>query len=987
MLCIGKRIKNHKPLVLESTPDHLQLYCSLRHQTPGCLWRGLLIKVGGKAELRLVPGSQHNEHSPAKIQKTGFTTVEQYLAARSALGATLVAKPNKVLFSMRLDDKVDTDSLTLKKIQNLKKQSGCESAACREDLGALATFVNQHATVPKKSRTGYFCVHNVSRDRSGNPHVTLVATTTKLQHRATENPAGTAGIDGGHGFCVHGWPMCIKGEVNGRGQLGATELIITSTMLQSHVSEAVLQAATSAEKVSKRPAKKEFTMSDAEWAFARSMQEAHDSHHLMCWFHVVQAVRGYVLTHAQLPLDSRKLLFTSKVRPDLWCLHRSLCQAEFTAKVATILQHWEACGIDKVTYHVDNNGTAHTLSSYFSRQWIKLAPNWYVGCSSSMPKITTNNAIESKVRYTRELAGGCPSGMVSLAKFMLAQVTAWSDDEWDALAERPIEKDLWQRATVFQKLFATSKVYRLNQQSEILYFCWERDSADDVAQRADTSQKQDLELFAIRRKLRSNSPVSHAELELYNSGRVFGESEGQPHCSCGGFVPWRRCLHTLAHGLMSGTLELPTEFDPTRLSKAKKGPGRPKKAGDRYSKGDAETGDSADEAAADSNKALASLGKLLVNFPDIARQEADHKQHPSSLKRPRAGGSTQAAAEACLKRPAAGGSTQAAGASLKRLAAKVETREQLQLVGEVEGGAAVALPLSDPQACPAVRIQHRMRGKQGPAAAAAASEAKATKAAPSQPVDGEAEPGPPPPPPIHSRNPGIAELPGRRLVPHPPITWGQLGEDDTFDAEEPDATGADAALARRMQEVSRRAWSGRYFEKQQPDAAKCGKHALNNICGGPLYIEQDLAAACQQVMTQTAEPRDMHWEPSGWYSHSVLGQCLQNIVPPVYRLMYRPAVAEQWDDLSGHESFYGALVNVGNWHWKAIVKHNGFVFDVDSLQVPMLMEHEDYLRVISENPSTFMVVSADFESAEERFHLEADYGLLSIQRRGLGRGF
>jgi hypothetical protein len=330
LLCIGRRIKGHKPMVLETNSTHLHLFCSLRHQSPPCDWRGLLIQVGDSAELRTTPGAKHNELSPPLVQKTGFSSVEQFLKARDQLSATLVVKPNNALFSMRSDDSVDSAGLSLGQLQNLKKKFG---GGCRQQIGTLAAFVEKHAVVPTDPREGYFCVHDVSRDAQGKPRITLVATTTGLQARVTANPEGTSAIDGGHGFSIYGWPMTVKGELNRKGELGPTDLIITSTMYLEHMREAIHKSVSSAESVTGRGPKKAFTMSDAEKAYMQTMKEAHGSRSLMCWFHVVSNVREYVVTHAQMPLDDRKLLFTSKILPDLWCLHRSLSEAEFACKV------------------------------------------------------------------------------------------------------------------------------------------------------------------------------------------------------------------------------------------------------------------------------------------------------------------------------------------------------------------------------------------------------------------------------------------------------------------------------------------------------------------------------------------------------------------------------------------------------------------------------------------------------------------------------
>ena len=88
----------------------------------------------------------------------------------------------------------------------------------------------------------------------------------------------------------------------------------------------------------------------------------------------------------------------------------------------------------------------------FQAQWVDAIPWWYAGVSQSQPVPSTNNSLESQIKYTRRLAGGVPAGLKQLGLFMLARVTAWSDDAFDPLAERPIPTDLWLRARAFAQL-------------------------------------------------------------------------------------------------------------------------------------------------------------------------------------------------------------------------------------------------------------------------------------------------------------------------------------------------------------------------------------------------------------------------------------------------------------------------------------------------------------------------------------------------------
>ena len=351
-------------MILQSTPEHLHLFCHLVNQEPPCQWRGLLARAGPKWELREVPGREHNEASPAVEQRTGFASTDQLERARKGLQSVLVVQPQAILFDMRNDADADSSGLLLSQVQNLKKLEHKGGAVCREAVGDLATFLEEHSAIPEgveRERQGYptgcafvrsfhkrprrrallaapvglqraptfriwhiarqmsialrpragpadFSVRDVRVQEDGRPRITMVATTPLLQRRATSCPSGTSAIDGGHGFCVYGFPLIMKGEMDRTGHCAPTELMLTSTMTMEHVREAIQGAAASNEAFTGRSARKAFSMSDGELAFIQNMRQVHSSQPLMCFFHVVKAVRAYVMTHAALDQDKRRLL-------------------------------------------------------------------------------------------------------------------------------------------------------------------------------------------------------------------------------------------------------------------------------------------------------------------------------------------------------------------------------------------------------------------------------------------------------------------------------------------------------------------------------------------------------------------------------------------------------------------------------------------------------------------------------------------------------
>ena len=44
-------------------------------------------------------------------------------------------------------------------------------------------------------------------------------------------------------------------------------------------------------------------------------------------------------------------------------------------------------------------------------------------------------------------------------------------------------------------------------------------------------------------------------------------------------------------------------------------------------------------------------------------------------------------------------------------------------------------------------------------------------------------------------------------------------------------------------------WGDRYYERQQ--RAECGRHALNNVLGVPMFTDLDMTTAAEQVITET----------------------------------------------------------------------------------------------------------------------------------------
>lgn len=152
-------------------------------------------------------------------------------------------------------------------------------------------------------------------------------------------------------------------------------------------------------------------------------------------------------------------------------------------------------------------------------------------------------------------------------------------------------------------------------------------------------------------------------------------------------------------------------------------------------------------------------------------------------------------------------------------------------------------------------------------------------------------------------------------------------------------------------------WGDRYFETQKD--AKCGRHAINNLLGGPQFIDGDFEAACNQVVADTSDEHSYHSKANGWYSHQVLANALEMLVPPTCRLLYTPLPTDSYDHVAKKEDVLGALVNENNAHWTAIVKHLLSLWYVDSINGAKKLNKQSFIKLLEQHPNTFLVVTND----------------------------
>lgn len=107
----------------------------------------------------------------------------------------------------------------------------------------------------------------------------------------------------------------------------------------------------------------------------------------------------------------------------------------------------------------------------------------------------------------------------------------------------------------------------------------------------------------------------------------------------------------------------------------------------------------------------------------------------------------------------------------------------------------------------------------------------------------------------------------------------------------PVASSPDTASGRAgsLKLASEQAWGDRHFQLQGSDA-RCGMYALNHLIGQPLFTAEALEQSLDRMLADLPydEDKSNHVRASGWYSHGVLGQALQDTVPPCW-IVHEPS--------------------------------------------------------------------------------------------------
>jgi hypothetical protein len=188
-----------------------------------------------------------------------------------------------------------------------------------------------------------------------------------------------------------------------------------------------------------------------------------------------------------------------------------------------------------------------------------------------------------------------------------------------------------------------------------------------------------------------------------------------------------------------------------------------------------------------------------------------------------------------------------------------------------------------------------------------------------------------------------------------------LDDEGAFaDADAPFSNVGDKGFTVGAEMTRSHAWGDRYFEGQV--RAECGQHALNNLLGGPQFLQVDLQRAARRVLAATDEREEEHIRPGGWYSHSVLATALRDQHPDAetdeaspWKLHFNRLGQADYRAVLDDELACGALVNQNNAHWIALVKHEGFLWHVDSQRTPTPMSEASFRETLRRYPDAFPV--------------------------------
>ena len=82
---------------------------------------------------------------------------------------------------------------------------------------------------------------------------------------------------------------------------------------------------------------------------------------------------------------------------------------------------------------------------------------------------------------------------------------------------------------------------------------------------------------------------------------------------------------------------------------------------------------------------------------------------------------------------------------------------------------------------------------------------------------------------------------------------------------------------------------------------------------------------------------------------------LRSARPARWKLLFSPLKATEYEAVIADVLVSGALVNQDNFHWIALVKHNGLLWHVDSRYDPAPMDQVAFRACMHAHPGAFAI--------------------------------
>ena len=241
---------------------------------------------------------------------------------------------------------------------------------------------------------------------------------------------------------------------------------MTSTMEGSQVKEMLQGFRDSTARVTRGNPNKKFAMSDAELAYRRALSDVFQSDNLMCFFHVKQAARDYIMAHCHGKQNAKEETWQS-VSADISLLRGARTEVDFRSRCVAMEAKWDQEGLAAKTTWADKKQKVYDFPSYFFQQWVEDVPEWFVGASKGAIVPSTNNGAESCIKNTRIDAGNVVGSVGETLSFLLSQVESVSQNLFDP-SSRQIDASLWRRAAVFSTVQYRASSVRLPRKPNFL---------------------------------------------------------------------------------------------------------------------------------------------------------------------------------------------------------------------------------------------------------------------------------------------------------------------------------------------------------------------------------------------------------------------------------------------------------------------------------------------------------------------------------------